>query len=258
MEILLIGCGKMGGALKRCWQKKHPVSVISKTNPRYHKSVADLGHNYIPDVMVLAIKPQQLREVYPLYRDIAKKCLVISVAAGVSVHDIEEGLHVPNRVCRAMPNIAVAHGFGMTGLVAPASLPTPFRMIAEELFELTGDCVWVDEVHIDLLATLSGSGPAYIFKFCELMAEVSGELGLPKEMAARLARQTLLGTGALLANSEVSLAELRQAVTSPGGMTAAGLEQLTQGDVVYDRLRELFNASIKRAKDLRELEVGDL
>ena len=258
MEILLIGCGKMGSALKRCWQKKYHISIISKTNPKYYKSVEELGHNYIPDVMVLAIKPQQLREVYPLYRAVARKCLVISVAAGVNVKTIEQGLEAPNRVCRAMPNIAVEFGCGMTGLVAPASLQTPFRIIAEDLFSLTGDCLWVDELHIDLLATLSGSGPAYLYKFCEMMAEIAADEGLPKEMARRLARQTLLGAGAVLANSDASLAELRQMVTSPAGMTAAGLEQLQAGDIVLGQLQQMFSASLKRAKELSEFEVGDL
>jgi pyrroline-5-carboxylate reductase len=130
-------------------------------------------------------------------------------------------------------------------------------MIIEDLFGLTGDCVWVDEVHVDLLATLSGSGPAYIFKFCELMAEAAAAQGLPKQMAIRLIRQTLLGSGALLANSDSSLAELREKVTSPGGMTAAGLEQLEKGEVL-SQLVQLFEASLSCAKKLRETEVGDL
>lgn len=251
MEILLVGCGKMGGALKRCWDNHFHVSAISPSNPHLLNGPEDLAANYRPDVIVLAVKPGIMPKIYDAYKPfIHEKCVVASVAAGVTLKSMEEGLGKGTHLCRAMPNIAVEYGFGMTGLSATPSLEPPYRFRIEQLFEPTGKSLWIDESEFDLLAATSGCGPAFIFQFCEHLSAAAQKLGFDERVATLLAEQTLTGAGALQTKSGKTATELRETVTSKGGMTAAGLKAMNEKSLIQDRLEEALQAAIKRAKEL--------
>jgi pyrroline-5-carboxylate reductase len=182
------------------------------------------------DVVVLSVKPQVFPTLLPaIAPHLAPSTLVISVAAGVSVHAIEAGLP-HSRVVRAMPNTPALVSAGATA-VAPGSKATADDLaLATRIFGSVGSVVQVDDSQMDAVTALSGSGPAYVFLLAEALAAAGAELGLPQDIAAVLAAQTIYGAGKLLNESHDAPAELRRKVTSPGGTTAAGLATLEARD----------------------------
>ncbi|MEO1137613.1 MAG: pyrroline-5-carboxylate reductase, partial [Pseudomonadota bacterium] len=204
--------------------------------------------------MVIAVKPQTVEAVLPDYAPLAKNALVISVMAGKSLAKISEALGGAERLARAMPNLPAAIGKGVSGLYARQGVDAAGRALIEALMQAAGTVVWVrNEQEIDLVTAVSGSGPAYFFLLTEALADAGVQLGLKKETAAALARATLTGAGALLEADARSPAELRRAVTSPGGTTDAALK-IFDGD---DRaLRSLVEkaaaAAAKRASELTD------
>lgn len=198
------------------------------------------------DVVVMAVKPQQMREVLgALQTVLARRMpLLLSVAAGLRVADLSRwaGAGVP--VVRAMPNRPALVGAGATGLFAAAGTPAEARELATTVMEATGLCVWVeDETGIDWVTALSGSGPAYFFRLAELMAEAAVAHGMPAATARALAARTLAGAGQLVAaERDDDLARMRAEVTSKGGTTEAALR-------VFDeqRLPQLVEAAMQAA-----------
>ncbi len=183
------------------------------------------------DVVVLAVKPQQMG---PVARALApalatRRPLLISVAAGIRAADLQRWVGDGVPVVRAMPNRPALIGAGASGLYAAVSVDADRRRLAEQVLRTTGLCVWVDqESDLDLVTSLSGSGPAYFFRLAELMAEAAIAQGLAPDIARRLAAQTLAGAGQLVAAEFVGsatpdLARMRAEVTSKGGTTAAAL-----------------------------------
>jgi pyrroline-5-carboxylate reductase len=202
------------------------------------------------EVVVLSVKPQVFPVLLPeLAPHLSEKSLVISIAAGVSVHAIESQL--PRvRVIRAMPNTPALVSAGMTALSAGKRATAADRVLATTIFESVGRVVHVADELMDAVTALSGSGPAYVFLLAEALSAAAAELGLTPEMAATLAAQTIYGAGKLLCESSESAAELRQRVTSPGGTTAAGIAQLEAHD-----LRGAVAACLLAARD-RGRELG--
>jgi pyrroline-5-carboxylate reductase len=203
-------------------------------------------------LVVLAVKPQGLAEVVrPLRAELlASRALVLSIAAGVRVGELESwcGPGVP--VVRAMPNRPAEVRAAATGLYAPTAVGAAERALAEEALGAVGTTAWVgEEALIDAVTALSGSGPAYFFLLAELMAEAGAKLGLDPVTADALARATLCGAGALAARSSDPLATLRTGVTSKGGTTEAALRTLGNADLRGIVLRALEAAS-ERAREL--------
>jgi pyrroline-5-carboxylate reductase len=190
------------------------------------------------DVIVIAVKPQQLPQVLgALAPGLAHAPLLLTVAAGVRAAAI--AALVPGApVVRAMPNRAAFCGQSATGLWAPASVGQASRALAERIMSTVGHCAWVaQEEQMDLVTALSGSGPAYFFLLAEQLAAAATARGLDAATARELAMRTLAGAGALAAAAAAagrSLAEERAAVTSRGGTTEAGLAALADGG--FDRL----------------------
>jgi pyrroline-5-carboxylate reductase len=180
------------------------------------------------EVVVLAVKPQQLRSVaLGLAPHLPGAPLVISVAAGIPHAALARWLGPQIPVVRAMPNRPALNGFGATGLYAPASVGAATRALAEAIMAAVSATVWVEhESQMDTVTALSGSGPAYFFLFMEALEAAAHERGLPIDIAHRLTLETAFGAAQMARNSPDSLATLREQVTSKGGTTAAALEVL--------------------------------
>jgi pyrroline-5-carboxylate reductase len=205
------------------------------------------------DVIVLAVKPQQLKEVLEPLPALDARQLVLSVAAGVRAADISRWLKGHAAVARAMPNTPALVGEGATGLFGLSSVSMEQRDWASRVMEAVGTVVWVeDEALIDAVTAISGSGPAYVFYFIEALEQAGIELGLPAETARQLVLQTFLGASALAMKEAAPPAELRARVTSKGGTTERGIQALVDGGV-HAAILQAARAAAKRAR-----EMGDI
>jgi pyrroline-5-carboxylate reductase len=259
-SLLLVGAGKMGGALLRGWlDRGFDAARIQVLDPQPSPQIAALcaAHGValtIPaapaSVVVLAIKPQMLDEVAPALAPFVRRdTLVISVLAGKTIKNLLQRL--PGAIVRAMPNLAAAVGNGITVAVANANVTPAQRNIADALLAAVGRVEWLsDESFIDAVTAISGSGPAYVFYLAECLVKAGVDAGLPPDLATRLARATIEGAGALLARQpELSAAQLRDSVTSPGGTTAAALAVLREGGL-EQLIVEAVAAAKRRAQEL--------
>ncbi|MCE5234295.1 MAG: pyrroline-5-carboxylate reductase [Xanthomonadaceae bacterium] len=184
------------------------------------------------DVLLLAVKPQMMRQVCEGLASTvqAGRPLVISIAAGIRLIQLERWLGGRLPVVRCMPNTPALIGAGATGLVANARVSAPQRAEAEHILGAAGLAVWIDdEAQMDTVTALSGSGPAYFFLLVEALEDAAARQGLPRETARRLAIQTCLGAGRMLGEDGEPPAALRQRVTSPGGTTQAALDAFAAG-----------------------------
>ena len=261
-SLLLVGAGKMGSAMLEGWIARGlALKRIAIIEPQPHKTVKALtrrGAKLNPKgktsaaVIVIAVKPQTAPEaVPPLKRYTGKSTLVLSIMAGRTIVFLEKSLPPGTAIVRAMPNTPAAIGRGITVAVANAKVSARQRKQATDLLAAIGKVEWVsDEKLIDAVTALSGSGPAYVFLLAEAMTKAGIAAGLPAALAARLARETVAGSGELLHRSDLDAATLRQNVTSPGGTTAAALEVL-MGPAGFDELLiKAIAAATRRSRQL--------
>jgi pyrroline-5-carboxylate reductase len=203
-------------------------------------------------LVVLAVKPQQMRDAVAAIAPALSGQLVISVAAGIRALDLSRWLGGHRRIVRAMPNTPALIGLGMTGLAASADLASGDRALAERILGTVGNTVWVDdESKLDAVTAISGSGPAYVFLFIEALESAAMKLGLNAEQARALAIGTMSGAAQLAAQSSEPPATLRERVTSKGGTTAAALAEFESAG-----LRAIV-AQAARAAERRSIELGD-
>ena len=265
--ILLVGCGKMGGALLAGWLDQGvPTDQILVVEPSINaersgipdgvsvlKDAADIADDFEPAVVIFAIKPQVMGEVVPLYdRFTAAGTVFMSIAAGTPIRFFEDNLGVGAVVVRVMPNTPAAVRRGMSVLCANVHADQVQRNLCTELMAAVGDTAWLkDEGLMDAVTAVSGSGPAYVFHLIECLAQAAEDVGLAPNLASRLALQTVSGSGELARLSDDEAAQLRINVTSPGGTTQAALEVL-MGD---DGLQTLMTAAV-RAAEIRGRELG--
>jgi pyrroline-5-carboxylate reductase len=260
--IALAGAGKMGGAMLTGWlaqglaPKKivviepHPsddISALAAKGIRLNPSLQDVG---VVATLVVALKPQSFREAGPGLKPFAGPAtLVVSIMAGTTIASIEQVCG--GSVVRAMPNTPAAIGRGITVAVAANNVRAEQRAVADALLRATGSVEWVDDESLmDAVTAVSGSGPAYIFLLAEELARAGVEAGLPAELATKLARETVAGSGELLHRSDLASATLRQNVTSPGGTTAAALEVLMGQDGMQSLLTRAVAAATRRSREL--------
>ncbi len=264
--LLLVGCGKMGGAMLDGWLAAGTASRVVVVEPagglpegvRGNPAVSaadgpgDLPDGFIPDVVVLAVKPQVMDAVVPAYRGLVRPGTVfLSIAAGKTIGCLEGHLGAGAAVVRAMPNTPAAIGRGMTVAVANAAVSAPQRALCDALLGAVGEVAWVeDEALIDPVTAVSGSGPAYVFLLVEALAKAGVASGLPADLALRLARATVSGAGELLRQSTAPAADLRKAVTSPGGTTQAALEVLMGEAGLQPLLDAAVAAATRRSREL--------
>jgi pyrroline-5-carboxylate reductase len=202
------------------------------------------------EVVILAIKPQQATSVLTsLERTLSPDKLIVSIMAGVRTGSIEEALVNGTRVVRVMPNTPALVGMGATA-ICPGRKATPLDLDrVETIFSQTGLVVRVDEKQMDAVTGLSGSGPAYVFTFVEALSDAGVKNGLPREIATRLAVETVRGAAQMLAETGEHPALLREKVTSPGGTTIAALHAMENGrfrGVIMDAV----DAACQKSKEL--------
>ncbi|HEB78220.1 MAG TPA: pyrroline-5-carboxylate reductase [Methylothermaceae bacterium] len=212
------------------------------------------------DVVVLAVKPQQMRQVAKGIAAAVRQCqpLIVSIAAGIRESDLERWLGGEAAIVRAMPNTPALVQSGATGLHANARVTAGQRDQAESLLRAVGVTVWVDrEELLDAVTALSGSGPAYFFLLMEAMQKAGVELGLSAEAAQLLVEQTALGAAKLALEADVGPGELRQRVTSPGGTTEKAIAVLTEAGfeaLIHRALRAAYLRSQELSEQLGEQE----
>jgi pyrroline-5-carboxylate reductase len=264
--VLLVGAGRMGGALLKGWIEKGigPLAAVEPA-PSLHlrklaraDSIAFFGRveelRRSARACVVALKPQVLKTEAAKLRVVAQSgALMISIAAGTNLRTLRAAWGREARIVRAMPNMPGAIGHGISALYAPPNIVRADRKLAESLLAALGETLWVGrESHIDAVTAVSGSGPAYVFLLAEALEEAGIAQGLPAEMAKRLARATVAGAGAMLEIEKRAPAELRRDVTSPGGTTEAALRILAGRNGLPSLIARAVRAAARRAEELAE------
>lgn len=255
--LVMVGCGFMGQALLQGWfangLRPEAVTVQDPRPSDWLQAQSGLRLNKTlpkaPAAIVIATKPQILDAVLPDLSHFGNgKTVVISIAAGAPMYLFEHHFGTQTPIIRAMPNLPASVGHGATALHHNA-VATDHVELAKVLFEAVGTCVTVpDEEMMHLVTGLSGSGPAYVFAMAEAMANAAFALGLPKDLARALTQQTIAGAGAMLAQPLSDAEELRNAVTSKGGTTAAGLAALM--DSIGPLMENTIDAARRRSLEL--------
>lgn len=264
--LLLVGGGKMGGAMLAGWLDRGlaPAEVVV-VEPWAERAgelralgvtvvadAAELADDLAPETVVLAVKPQQMDEVVPGTRRFAAPDTVfLSIAAGKTIGYFEGHLGAGAGIVRAMPNTPAAVGRGITVACANGPVSEPQRRRCDGLLAAVGEVAWVDdEAPLDAVTALSGGGPAYVFLLVECMAEAGVAAGLAPDLAMRLARVTVSGAGELLRQAEEPAATLRRNVTSPGGTTAEALKVLMAADAWPALMTRAIAEATRRSKEL--------
>jgi pyrroline-5-carboxylate reductase len=268
LKVVLVGCGNMGYAMLAGWLRAGrlapaEVAVVEPgTDLRSRAaglgcavfaSAEDLPHHASPELVLLAVKPQVIRDVTAGYRRYAERgTAFLSVAAGTGIATFEEILGKNVAIIRCMPNTPAAIGKGMMVVVGNGQVSEATMGFVTNLLSASGEVAAIDDERLmDAVTAVSGSGPAYIFHFIECLTEAGKAAGLPADTAALLAMQTTYGAAALAAESREDPAVLRRQVTSPNGTTAAALEVLMGGD----RLKTLLTDAVEAARR-RSIELG--
>ncbi len=262
--IVLCGAGKMGGAMLEGWLSLglDPKSVVA-IEPQPAREVATLASRGLrlnppahtvgeAAAIVIAVKPQVAPDVVPtLAPYLGAGTVVLSIMAGRTLGFLEQALSQRAALVRAMPNTPAAIGRGITVAVPNQRVSQRQRDLAHALLAATGAVEWVgDEALMDAVTAVSGSGPAYVFLLAEALARAGVAAGLPEELAERLARETVAGSGELLHRSPLEASVLRQNVTSPGGTTAAALDVLMAPDGLDPLMIRAVAAATRRSREL--------
>lgn len=204
------------------------------------------------EVIVLAVKPQQMKEVAAQLKPHVSKQLILSIAAGIRAADLARWLNGHKAIVRTMPNTPALIGKGISGMVASAGVSQEQRAMADAIMRAVGPTVWVDdEALLDPVTAVSGSGPAYVFYFIEAMHQAARELGLSEEQGRQLAIATFVGAAQLAEQSTEPVSVLRERVTSKGGTTYAALTSM-EADGVKDAIVRAIKAASARGKELGE------
>jgi pyrroline-5-carboxylate reductase len=266
-SLLLVGCGKMGGALLDGWLAARTVDQVVVVEPQgaFPTETGSAGQRIVrcagvsgippgfePDVVVLAVKPQVMDEVVPRYAGFVRPSTVfLSIAAGKTIDYFTTRLGADAAIVRAMPNTPASVGRGMTVAVPNAAVTPDQRRLCETLLGAVGQVAWIDdEGLIDAVTAVSGGGPAYVFLLIETLAQAGVAAGLPKELAMKIARATVAGSGELAARSIEPAAALRKNVTSPNGTTQAALEVLMAEDGIQPLFDRAIAAATARSREM--------
>ncbi|HEV2901594.1 MAG TPA: pyrroline-5-carboxylate reductase [Pseudaminobacter sp.] len=268
VKVALAGCGNMGYAMLSGWLKSGKLradeTFVIEPNAELRARAKALGSRVgsdageiptgaVPALIVLAVKPQVIREVTAGYRRFGDgRTTFLSIAAGTAMATFEEILGNSAPIVRCMPNTPAAIGKGMMVMFANERVSDDARKFVADLLSASGEIASIDDESLmDAVTAVSGSGPAYIFHFIECLTAAAESAGLPAETAKLLAMQTVYGAASLAAESHEDPGVLRQQVTSPNGTTAAALAVL-MGE---DRLKQLVTEAVEAAR-IRSVELG--
>jgi pyrroline-5-carboxylate reductase len=264
MKVTFLGGGNMAraliGGLVRQGFAPLDIEVVEPKAENRERLVADFGINvcasaqesaWSADLVVLAVKPQQMKEALAPLADGLRQQVVVSIAAGLSLATLSRWLGGYGKIVRCMPNTPALVGAGMTGLCALPDVSLNERLAAERVLAAAGKTVWiVDEARMDAVTALSGSGPAYLFLFIEALQDAAVTLGFSADDARLLAVETVAGSARLAVAADEPVSVLRERVTSKGGTTAAALQ-------VFDErgFKDIVLAAV-RAAQARGTELG--
>jgi pyrroline-5-carboxylate reductase len=268
MKITFIGGGNMasamiGGLIAQGWRAAdfQVVEIAGEARARLERQFAVKTWAALDaaaaaaDCVLLAVKPQQMREVARELRVLLTSQLVVTIAAGIRLADLGRWLGGYARLVRVMPNTPALVRAGMSALYAAAGVSAAEKSRAEAILNAVGTTVWVEtEDLLDAITAVSGSGPAYVFYFIEALDRAAQDLGLPPETARRLALETFSGAARLALSGPEPVATLRQRVTSKGGTTERALQSMA-GDGVMDAIVRAVRAAAERSRELGE-ELG--
>jgi len=261
--LVLVGAGKMGSALLEGWLRlgldPKNVAVIEPDVPPHIAALVQRGLQLNPNpqtladvaAIVLAVKPQVAPQaIPPLTPLVSPATVVVSIMAGRTLRFLADALRKPCAIVRAMPNTPAAIGRGIT-VAVPLNANESQRALADRLLSATGVVEWTqNESLMDAVTAVSGSGPAYVFLLAEALTQAGVAAGLPPELAAKLARETVAGAGELLHRSALDAAVLRDNVTSPGGTTAAALGVLMGQGGLVQLMEKAVAAATARSREL--------
>jgi pyrroline-5-carboxylate reductase len=262
--IVLVGAGKMGGAMLDAWlalglppasvvviepQPAPELTALSSRGLKLNPLLKDVRE---VSAIVIAVKPQVAPVVVPTLAPLlTPNTVMLSIMAGRTLGFLEGALAQQTALVRAMPNTPAAIGRGITVAAPNAKVSQRQRALVHTLLAATGLVEWVtDEGLMDAVTAVSGSGPAYVFLLVEALTHAGMSAGLPPELAAKLARATVSGSGELLDRSPLDPATLRQNVTSPGGTTAAALDVLMAADGMTALMSRAVLAATQRSREL--------
>jgi pyrroline-5-carboxylate reductase len=262
--LILVGCGQMGSAMLRGWLARGaaerfvvvepagaPAALAETAGVEFHRAANDLPADLAPDAVVFAVKPQLIDAVVPAYRRwVRPQMLFLSIAAGTTIAGLSRHLGEA-AIVRCMPNTPAAIGRAITVACPNHRVGAAQRQLCDALLAAIGDSAWVeDEALMDAVTAVSGSGPAYVFLLIEALAEAGARVGLPADLALRLARATVAGSGELAWLSPEPPARLRENVTSPGGTTRAALDVLMAENGLAELLARAVAAATARSREL--------
>ncbi|RAI59323.1 pyrroline-5-carboxylate reductase [Roseicella frigidaeris] len=261
--LLLVGCGKMGGAMLAGWLERgldeavvvepHAAAVAGFAGRVTRvPDPASIPAGFRPGAVVLAIKPQEAAATLPAFARLAgPETVFLSIMAGRAIGGMRAALGGEAAVIRAMPNTPAAVRQGFTVACPGPGVTAAQRALADRLLGAIGEVAWVEEEGlIDPVTAVSGGGPAYVFLLAELLEKAAVEQGLPADLARRMARATVAGSGALLAASAESSAQLRINVTSPKGTTERALAVLMAPEAWPAALSRAIAAATERSREL--------
>jgi pyrroline-5-carboxylate reductase len=262
--LVLVGCGKMGTAMLRGWiaagvasrfvvvePAGMPPGVGSPAQILWYPGGEALPNELTADAVLFAVKPQVVDTVLPSYRRWARPgTLFVSIVAGQTLSGLARYLGAA-AIIRTMPNTPAAIGRGITVACANSLVTPAQRQLCDRLLAAIGESSWVeDEGLLDAVTAVSGSGPAYVFLLIEALARAGQAEGLPADLALRLARSTVAGSGELARISAECPAQLRENVTSPGGTTRAALDVLMAADGLEALISRAVAAAAARSREL--------
>jgi len=262
--IVLVGAGKMGGAILEGWlglgldpkniivvepQPGPEITALAARGLRINPNAGTVGET---SAVLIAVKPQVAGDVLPTLKPyVGASTVTVSIMAGRTLGSLEQALPARAALVRAMPNTPAAIGRGITVAIPNTHVLPDQRKLVDTLLSATGAVEWItDEALMDAVTAVSGSGPAYVFLLAEALARAGAAAGLPVDLASKLARITVAGSGELLHRSSEDAALLRQNVTSPGGTTAAALEVLIAKDGLAPLMEKAVAAGTRRSREL--------
>ncbi len=269
ISLNLVGCGAMGGALLKGWIKHDAICRVNIIEPEQATVEAYLENHKVHwvspeqkheldfegnNVLFFAVKPQIMPQIIDEYRDlVTDHTLVMTIAAGLSMDFYQQRLGDNVQVVRVMPNTPAFVASAVSGMLANNNLTVRNKDLADYIMQLVGITMWRDsDKDIDKLTAVSGCGPAYMFYLVEALSASAQRLGFSEEEACLLAKETFVGSAKYFASVDVTAKQLRQQVTSPGGMTEAGLKVLQHDKRFFNAVDDAVHAAFQHSKELKK------
>jgi pyrroline-5-carboxylate reductase len=258
-KIAIIGTGVIGGGIAQLFAGKHKIILYDREVEKAKKLAAKIGGDFVetpqdllaqnPDALIFAVKPRDIADAAsPYYGNLRKEQIVFSTLAGTSIDTLAKNFGEVS-IVRMMPNIALVYGQAVVGLTAQEKLPNEIREGVDELLKPLGLTIWIPEDKMDSIASLTGSGPAFVFLMIEAMVEAGIQMGFSSQISLELVLKMLEGSIALLRESGKHPGQLKWEVCSPGGTTIVGLAEMERKGV-RSGIIDTFLATQLQAKKL--------